>query len=199
MSLLTYFAIYTVVHVASFLFVKHYKFRDHYRVKDDKEFHKSHHPFMRTDLDRLSVIWSFPWYMTFWPRYLLSWTNMLICTVLMQVVMIGADKVADKMDGTRLFLMRILIQQACRGAIFFTGHLFLNKTEVNVDYRPYLGPDWVPTKKQGTIIISNHISWLDDLTALLIYFPRFVARGDVTRAFAIGNMANALDCIYVDR
>ena len=34
---------------------------------------------------------------------------------------------------------------------------------------------------------------------LLNYFPRFVARADVKRVFAIGKMADAVNCIYVDR
>ena len=83
--------------------------------------------------------------------------------------------------------------------MFFTGHPFLNNTKLDVDYRPYLGPDWVPSDQEGAIVISNHISWLDDLTAIRNYFPRFVARADVKRMFAIGSMAQAVDCIYVNR
>ena len=144
MALLYSILTYVVVHVITFIYVRYWIFRPHFRVQHDKEFCSKHHPFMRTDLDKLSLIWSFPWYCTFWPRYILSWTNMLICTVLMQIVMIGSDK--TKLDATRLYFMKILIQQASRGAMFFTGHLFLNNTKLDVDYRPYLGPDWVPSK-----------------------------------------------------
>lgn len=75
----------------------------------------------------------------------------------------------------------------------------MKTTKLDIDYKEYLGPDWKPSKNGGAIIISNHISWLDDLTAIMKYFPRFVARGDVKNFFAIGSMAQAMDCIYVNR
>ena len=81
----------------------------------------------------------------------------------------------------------------------FTGHLFRKDKNLDVDYKAYLGPDWAPSGKEGAIVISNHISWLDDVTACMIYFPRFVARGDVKNMVAINKMTDALDCIYVNR
>jgi 1-acyl-sn-glycerol-3-phosphate acyltransferase len=83
--------------------------------------------------------------------------------------------------------------------MILTGHLFINSKKLDIDYREYLGPDWKPSGNAGAIIISNHISWLDDLTIIMKYFPRFVARGDVKDLFAIGSMAQAMDCIYVNR
>ena len=104
MELLKYTLIYIAVHVISFLWVRYWVLRHHYRVQHDKAFCNAHHPFMRTDLDKLHIIWSFPWYCTFWPRYVGSWTNMFVCTALMQVVMIGTEK--DKISETRHFIMK---------------------------------------------------------------------------------------------
>jgi 1-acyl-sn-glycerol-3-phosphate acyltransferase len=83
--------------------------------------------------------------------------------------------------------------------MILTGHLFNKNLNLFIDYSHYLGPDWSPSLKEGAIVISNHISWLDDLTSIMNYFPRFVARGDVKTMFAIGSMADSIDCIYVNR
>jgi hypothetical protein len=89
------------------MFVKFWILKNHYRVQHDKAFCAIHHPFMRTDLDKLSIVWSFPWYCTFWPRFLLAWTNGFICSALFQIVMIGADK--KNLDEERSYLVKQLI------------------------------------------------------------------------------------------
>ena len=83
--------------------------------------------------------------------------------------------------------------------MILSGHLFVNSNKLDIDYKEYLGPDWKPSVKGGAIIISNHISWLDFMTVVMKYFPRFVARADFKDLFAIGSMAKAVNCIYVDR
>jgi 1-acyl-sn-glycerol-3-phosphate acyltransferase len=57
----------------------------------------------------------------------------------------------------------------------------------------------VPSGKDGAIVISNHISYLDQLTSVMYYFPGFVARAAVENMVVVGSMANVLDCIYVAR
>ena len=68
-----------------------------------------------------------------------------------------------------------------------------------MSYSKYLGPDWKADWDEAPIVIGNHISCLDDALAVDKYFPSFVARANVKKMFAIGNLADALNCIYIDR
>jgi len=63
-----------------------------------------------------------------------------------------------------------------------------------------LGPDWKPDWDPAPIVIgAPHSSWLDDAVAVYKYFPSFIARISVSKMYFINVMANALNCIYIDR
>ena len=68
-----------------------------------------------------------------------------------------------------------------------------------VDYSEYLGPDWNASWDDAPILISNHISFIDDVLAIIKYHPSFIARASIKQMPAIGILADSLNCIYIDR
>lgn len=68
------------------------------------------------------------------------------------------------------------------------GGLFWYKYEiVNLDYKKYLGPDWVPVKKQPASIVCNHSVWIDILLSTYCNnFPRFTAKVGIKKWPLIG-------------
>jgi 1-acyl-sn-glycerol-3-phosphate acyltransferase len=111
--------------------------------------------------------------------------------------MIGMDK--TKLGSIRYSLMKKLIQHSARTALYLSGHVFHENENLKVDYRPYLGPDWVASGKEGAIVIGNHQSDFDTAAVVINYFPRFIAKSMVKDLVAVGSMADAMDCIYIFR
>lgn len=71
----------------------------------------------------------------------------------------------------------------------------------NVDYKKYLGPDWVPSfdSRKAPTIVGNHISWIDIIIQLYMNLPSFVARASTKNVPCVGKYSDFLNCIYVDR
>jgi hypothetical protein len=70
----------------------------------------------------------------------------------------------------------------------------------NIDYSEFLGPDWIADWDQAPIVIGGpHCSCLENALAVYSYFPSFIARISISKMYLIGAMANALNCIYIDR
>ena len=68
----------------------------------------------------------------------------------------------------------------------------------DADYKKWLGPGWKPSFSNPSTIVSNHICWMDILIAQSIFFPSFVAKGSVRKYPLVGNIAAAIDCLFVD-
>jgi len=70
-----------------------------------------------------------------------------------------------------------------------------------VDYTPWLGPDWKPNwdKKNASMLICNHTSWIEIFYALHDHLPSFVARIGTKHTPIIGRFSDYLNSIYVDR
>lgn len=58
----------------------------------------------------------------------------------------------------------------------------------------------VPNKPNtNTLLISNHISWLDILIIYTVIMPRFVAKKEIKQWFIIGSLVKAGNTIFIDR
>lgn len=81
------------------------------------------------------------------------------------------------------------------------GYTKIVKNKIDVDYSPWLGPDWKPTweKKKASMLICNHTSWIDIFFAMHEQRPSFVARAGVRDIPWVGKFASFLKAIYVDR
>lgn len=70
---------------------------------------------------------------------------------------------------------------------------------MNFDYKKYLGPDWKPTKEKPSSICTNHQSWLDIFVHMSRQAPCHVAKEATKRIPAVGYIAAAVGCLFVDR
>uniref|UniRef100_A0A7S3CKT5 Phospholipid/glycerol acyltransferase domain-containing protein n=1 Tax=Strombidium rassoulzadegani TaxID=1082188 RepID=A0A7S3CKT5_9SPIT len=67
------------------------------------------------------------------------------------------------------------------------------------DYRKWLGPDWKPQwEKTGTLVL-NHVSFMDILFSLVYFFPSFVSKDSVKNYPMVGNIAIAIDSLFLNR
>ena len=86
---------YFALHVLTFLFVRYYLLKEHYRVFNSKQYDKikaEHGPFMRNDIGvfgKLHLFWSFPWYCTFWPRFIFSWSIAITTSLLVFLISVS--------------------------------------------------------------------------------------------------------------
>ena len=71
---------YIAVHILTFVLVRYVYLRNHFKTANKDKFKERFGPFMRTDLNKLHLLWSFPYYITFWPRFTMSWIITLACT-----------------------------------------------------------------------------------------------------------------------
>jgi len=68
-----------------------------------------------------------------------------------------------------------------------------------VDYTPWLGPDWKPNwdKKNASMLICNHTSWVEIFYALHDHLPSFVARIGTKHTPIIGRFSDYLNSILL--
>jgi 1-acyl-sn-glycerol-3-phosphate acyltransferase len=83
------------------------------------------------------------------------------------------------------------------------GGVFPQYVNVDFDYTPYLGPDYmeeIKTMKRVSTIVSNHSSWCDSLTLLSSsYSPGFAAKKSLRKAPIVGIACVCLNCIFISR
>ena len=78
-----------LAHVLTFIVIKYYFLRDLYLTKDDKELKRKYDPFLRRDLDNLSIFWNFPWYQFYLPKLVIGWMLLTFLSLFTHVVTIG--------------------------------------------------------------------------------------------------------------
>lgn len=82
---------YVITHILTYVLIIHVFGKGHLRIKDDPEMHKRFYPFMRKDLHKWSVVWNFPYYITFWPRLVICFSSVAIYTAVITIFMIGVN------------------------------------------------------------------------------------------------------------
>ena len=80
--------LYIVIHTATYYLFVHVLGKNHYKNMDNKEVNKS--PFFRNDLKNWGLIKNFPMVITFWPRMIGALINLLLYTIWVVIIMIGA-------------------------------------------------------------------------------------------------------------
>jgi hypothetical protein len=91
-------------------------------------------PFLRKDIDKLHILWSMPWYCTFWPRFFVGWVNAMICGIFILVITAGV-KDKTQLSGWRQKAIRCAIAYACYIGVLVTGHYKVVNRKVELDYR----------------------------------------------------------------
>ena len=80
--------LYIVIHTATYYLFVHVLGKNHYKNMDNKEVNKS--PFFRNDLKNWGLIKNFPMVITFWPRMIGALINLLLYTIWVVIILIGA-------------------------------------------------------------------------------------------------------------
>jgi 1-acyl-sn-glycerol-3-phosphate acyltransferase len=99
----------------------------------------------------------------------------------------------------RHYVIKNMVKFSCRLGLKLAGYTSLETSETFVDYSPYLGPEWVANYSGASTLISNHTSWMDSLTAIILYFPTFVARSTGKTMPIIGNIMDAMSTIWIEQ
>lgn len=129
-------------------------------------------------------------------------TFLFILTFLVVLLTIGVDLKNPKIGTVRRMLIRGVIIFYCRGILFLLGLYHIKVDYVSTgegDYTKWLGPDWQPSWENPSTIVSNHVSWMDILVALIFFCPSFLSKKSVRQYPGVGRIAVAIDCVFFDR
>lgn len=70
--------VYVVIHILTYYLIIHVGAKAHLKNKNNKELREKFYPFFRNDLDNWSIVKCFPWYVTFWPRFIAAIFNLML-------------------------------------------------------------------------------------------------------------------------
>ena len=72
--------------------------------------------------------------------------------------------------------------------------------QVKVDYKPYLGPDWVPKYDGASTIVANHSGWVDIVLITVLKFPSFTPKLGIKKWPFIGQICDVVfNSYFVNR
>lgn len=95
---------YTILHILTFLFVRYYCLREVFATRHDPHLLRKYPLFQRIDLDRLCLIKSFPFYMTYWPRFIFAQASIFSAAILSVILTIGVKDIS----GVRYNLVKAI-------------------------------------------------------------------------------------------
>jgi hypothetical protein len=191
---------YVLVHILTNFAIR-YHLRDLIKAQENPELRKKYAPFMRKDLHLLNLFKGFPWWLLAWPRLLAYVFWLIACFMLFQLSVIF-HKDMSKIKDWQKELCKFLFSAFSRGALGIAyGYWNIKETELDVDYSPWLGPDWKPAfdPLRAPTLITNHVSGCDIYVSIYMHRPSFVARATVKKLPFIGKSADFLNSVYVDR
>lgn len=82
------------------------------------------------------------------------------------------------------------------------GMISLKKVQLNVDYKKYLGPDWKPTNRKPSTIVSNHCCWTDILVGVIAHdFPIYTSKVGIRNWIFVGTLVrySGFNAMFLDR
>lgn len=80
--------------------------------------------------------------------------------------------------------------------------VWIDKKQVAVDYKKYLGPDWTPTTRKPSTIVSNHACWSDILIGCWAHnFPVYTSKPGIKNWLIVGTLITypGYECMFLDR
>lgn len=134
----------------------------------------------------------------FWIRF-----SIIIC---LNFIMFISVKVLfwnenSKITPMQMKLLKIL-NKFIMGCAFLVSGIFIDENKLidNEVYSKYLGPGvYENFDKDYSVIISNHISWVEILYYMRRYSAGFISKASVRDFFMIGLIAQKIDCLFLDR
>jgi 1-acyl-sn-glycerol-3-phosphate acyltransferase len=96
----------------------------------------------------------------------------------------------------------VAMTKLCSQMILWFGPamFWYRREREKVDYKPYLGPDWVPTYEGASTIVANHSGWCDIVLITLMKFPSFTPKLGIKNWPFIGQICDLVfDSYFINR
>ena len=184
--------------IGTFLIVKYVICRDLVRSLDDPVIKKKFWPFYRDEFSRISIFWSFPHYIFFWPRLLIGWTMLIAGFFTLLVLLIGVED-PDNLDPLRANIVEFFARRMSRFGLVLIGYPFINTKKSNICYKQYLGPDWEPKWSGASTLVANHSTWYDGLVAIYLYYPALTVLATIKWYPVAGKLLRAINTVFIER
>ena len=121
------------------------------------------------------MVWyNIPRYMTFLPRFVFMWLAVLVCGAKAFVVQKLAKDPYNIPEESWLGVKKVIIWVA-NFELHSSGYSGVDRRELQICYKKYLGPDWKRTFTGAPTLISNHRSWIDITIGVGTFCACFVA------------------------
>ena len=183
-----------MANIFTFLIVRYYGLRDINKGNNDPECRKKFYAFTRDDIEKLSVFWNFPFYVTFLPRFLISMIFTIICGIAGEFLIGPKDT-----SGWRYETVKFLIRLAGIINLKMAGWTRSETIFADLDYSEYLGPGWKKEYDGASTLVSNHVSFLDTVFAIYYYYPTIVSRESSKHIPFVGAGLKAMNTVFVAR
>jgi 1-acyl-sn-glycerol-3-phosphate acyltransferase len=190
---------YVTLHILTVLIYKYVLLVPLIKSQSNPEIRKKYAPFLRKDLDDLTVISAFPFYITYWFRIFCGWVFLMWTATFTPLVLYGVKDIS-KEKGWRMTICRPFMWGCARFTLWLSGYMWIDcQKDTNIDYKEYLGPDWKAEWEGAPTYIANHTSFLDIMYMVTLVFPGFVARASVKTSPGVGALATLLGSVYINR
>mmetsp|Transcript_34888 Transcript_34888/g.33947 ORF Transcript_34888/g.33947 Transcript_34888/m.33947 type:complete len:97 (+) Transcript_34888:345-635(+) len=83
--------------------------------------------------------------------------------------------------------------------ILVAGLVWINVERPEIDYRPYLGPDWKPEYEGASTLVWNHACWMDILVGMWWGLPSFLSKMGVRSYPGVGIIAENIQSVFLKR
>ena len=133
---------YCILNLLIFCYMRYVALGDLYRTNDNPEIRKKYDPFLRRDLDKIHIFWSFPWYCTYLPRLMIGWFILMFLSGGTTLIVYGQD--CYKLGPIRYKIVRAWNMFWVRCLVILGGYPLIDRQYQYFDYSYYLGPDWKP-------------------------------------------------------
>ena len=132
-------------------------------------------------------------------RFGIAWCIVLWQTTLILIVMIGQPK-DKKLTRWRELFLRYSVKPVARLHLLCSGCVWVNYNyKKDIDYKQWLGDEWVPSFEGAGIQVCNHQSWLDIMLFIYSDFPSFIADSKVKDLPGVGIIAQAAQTVFTIR
>ena len=130
-------------------------------------------------------------------RMICGYGGLAICSICIWFLSL-THKAETPYTGWKRKLIASMCSITARICLFNAGMWWINKEEVDFDYKKYLGPEWKADKnKLPGSIISNHQSWMDIIAHMWRQPPSHVSKESVRRVPFIGHIAASVGCLFL--
>lgn len=146
--------------------------------------------FRRYDTFWYSRWWLYPTCHLMLAKFLFVFFCIFLCVVTSNTLAIGLGP-NDAVRGIRYFLIRCIFWCTSRVVIAGMGTYWQSTERPEVDYKPYLGPDWVPDydKDRTATVVCNHSAFADSMLHGMVQMPSIIAKFEVQNVPGVGPIA----------